>query len=353
MGAEMCDSHPATSSRLGAGPVGQFAMDSARLFGAGPVIAIDKEPYRLAMAEEAGPYPDQLHPGGRAIRTDGADRRPGTRPSASRRSGWKPRTAARRSTAYDRAKQATEPNPNGRTPSGRRSLCCRNGGVVSVIGDYGGLADKLPAGSWMNRSLTLADRPVPCSALHEAAAGTIRTRRDRPDAGHHAQAAAASAHRIGYDMLQAQAGRLREGRSQARRPCGCGSLTWRSPARERATRQRQGPMRQLIPQERREWQTATLAAPRRRYGPDAKSALPAGGSRLRRARTLSKFRVSELVARTPHQSWGTIGPTACRQAAKRENPGPAALPGSQHLSLARQHRLESRRASAHSDHGAR
>jgi threonine dehydrogenase-like Zn-dependent dehydrogenase len=32
---------------------------------------------------------------------------------------------------------------------------CRNGGVVSVIGVYGGFMDKFPAGSFMNRSLTL------------------------------------------------------------------------------------------------------------------------------------------------------------------------------------------------------
>jgi len=38
----------------GAGPVGQFARDSARVLGAEKVIAIDKEPYRLDMAAEAG-----------------------------------------------------------------------------------------------------------------------------------------------------------------------------------------------------------------------------------------------------------------------------------------------------------
>ena len=55
MGAEMCDITPADVVAVwGAGPVGQFAMDSARVLGAATVIAIDKEPYRLAMAERAG-----------------------------------------------------------------------------------------------------------------------------------------------------------------------------------------------------------------------------------------------------------------------------------------------------------
>ena len=34
-------------------------------------------------------------------------------------------------------------------------MCCRNGGTVSVIGVYGGLIDKFPMGSFMNRSLTM------------------------------------------------------------------------------------------------------------------------------------------------------------------------------------------------------
>jgi threonine dehydrogenase-like Zn-dependent dehydrogenase len=34
-------------------------------------------------------------------------------------------------------------------------LNCRNGGVVSVIGVYGGFIDKFPMGSVMNRSLTI------------------------------------------------------------------------------------------------------------------------------------------------------------------------------------------------------
>jgi threonine dehydrogenase-like Zn-dependent dehydrogenase len=34
-------------------------------------------------------------------------------------------------------------------------MSCRNGGTVSVIGVYGGLIDKFPMGSVMNRSLTI------------------------------------------------------------------------------------------------------------------------------------------------------------------------------------------------------
>ena len=34
-------------------------------------------------------------------------------------------------------------------------MSCRNGGVVSVVGVYGGFIDKFPMGSLMNRGLTL------------------------------------------------------------------------------------------------------------------------------------------------------------------------------------------------------
>ena len=48
MGAEMCDIEPGDVVAVwGAGPVGMFAMASARLLGADRVIAIDRFPYRL------------------------------------------------------------------------------------------------------------------------------------------------------------------------------------------------------------------------------------------------------------------------------------------------------------------
>ena len=58
MGADMCDIQSSDVVAVwGAGPVGQFAMDSARVLGAAKVIAIDKEPYRLRMAQQAGHTP--------------------------------------------------------------------------------------------------------------------------------------------------------------------------------------------------------------------------------------------------------------------------------------------------------
>src|SRR5206468_11937328 len=55
MGAEMCEITDGDVVAVwGAGPVGQFAMDSARVLGAAKVIAIDDVPYRLELAAAQG-----------------------------------------------------------------------------------------------------------------------------------------------------------------------------------------------------------------------------------------------------------------------------------------------------------
>lgn len=54
-GAELCELRPGdTLAVIGAGPVGLCAMQSARLFGAATVIAIDRDPVRLELARKLG-----------------------------------------------------------------------------------------------------------------------------------------------------------------------------------------------------------------------------------------------------------------------------------------------------------
>jgi threonine dehydrogenase-like Zn-dependent dehydrogenase len=57
--------------------------------------------------------------------------------------------------AYDRAKQALMLESDRPIALREAIMACRNGGIVSVAGVYGGLVDKLPMGSVMNRSLTI------------------------------------------------------------------------------------------------------------------------------------------------------------------------------------------------------
>jgi threonine dehydrogenase-like Zn-dependent dehydrogenase len=57
--------------------------------------------------------------------------------------------------AYDRIKQATRLETDRPYALRQAIMSCRSGGVVSVIGVYGGFIDKFPAGAWMNRAITL------------------------------------------------------------------------------------------------------------------------------------------------------------------------------------------------------
>ena len=56
---------------------------------------------------------------------------------------------------YDKTKQALMLQQDRPTALREAMLACKNGGVVSVVGVYGGFIDKVPFGSVMNRSLTI------------------------------------------------------------------------------------------------------------------------------------------------------------------------------------------------------
>lgn len=56
---------------------------------------------------------------------------------------------------YDRVKQAVRLETDRGAALRQAILACGNGGIVSVVGVYGGLMDKFPIGSIMNRSITL------------------------------------------------------------------------------------------------------------------------------------------------------------------------------------------------------
>jgi threonine dehydrogenase-like Zn-dependent dehydrogenase len=155
MGAEMCDIRSTDVVAVwGAGPVGQFAMDSARVLGAVEVIAIDKEPYRLRMAELAGHSVinfTEVDVQSRLLELTGG-RGPDKCIDAV---GMEATHGNLGTNAYDRVKQAVRAETDRPHALREAILSCRSGGVVSVIGMYGGFIDRFPAGAWMNRGLTL------------------------------------------------------------------------------------------------------------------------------------------------------------------------------------------------------
>jgi threonine dehydrogenase-like Zn-dependent dehydrogenase len=155
MGADMCDIQPGDIVAVwGAGPVGQFAMDSARVLGAERVIAIDKEPYRLAMAAEQGYTTVNFEE--TDVRSALLELTGGRGPDKCIDAvGLEATHGSAHVELYDKVKQAVRSESDRPHALRQAIMSCRSGGIVSVIGVYGGLVDKFPAGAWMNRSLTL------------------------------------------------------------------------------------------------------------------------------------------------------------------------------------------------------
>jgi threonine dehydrogenase-like Zn-dependent dehydrogenase len=156
MGAEMCNIQRGDVIAVwGAGPVGQFAMKSARLLGAERVIAIDRIPYRLELALKHGGATEVLNYEQvdvyEALRAATAGRGPDACIDAVglEAHGHGPLFAV------DRTKQALKIQPDRPTALRQAIRCCRNGGIVSVIGVYGGFIDNFPMGAIVNRGLTL------------------------------------------------------------------------------------------------------------------------------------------------------------------------------------------------------
>jgi threonine dehydrogenase-like Zn-dependent dehydrogenase len=156
MGAEMCDIKQGdTIAVWGCGPVGQFAIASARMLGAERVIGIDRFPERLAMAREKAGATDTLDYEEVNIYDSLMDMTGGVGPDACIDAVGTESHLPGPLYAYDRFKQALMLETDRSFALRQAIMACRNGGVVSVIGVYGGFIDKFPMGSFMNRSLTM------------------------------------------------------------------------------------------------------------------------------------------------------------------------------------------------------
>jgi threonine dehydrogenase-like Zn-dependent dehydrogenase len=155
MAAENCDIKGGeTVAVWGCGPVGLFAIRSAFLLGAERVIAIDRLPYRLRLARDKA--------GAETINYEETDvydalmeatggRGPDACIDAVGMEAHVPGPIG----IYDRVKQAMMLESDRPHALRQAITACRNGGTVSVIGVYGGFLDKVPFGSYMNRSIVM------------------------------------------------------------------------------------------------------------------------------------------------------------------------------------------------------
>ncbi len=155
MAAENCDIKPGhTVAVWGCGPVGQFAIRSAFMLGAEKVIAIDRLPERLAMAEQ--------QPGVETVNYEEADvldallsRTGGRGPDACIDAVGLEAHGHGPVFAYDKLKHQLRMQTDRPYALRQALIYCKGGGTVSVPGVYGGFLDKVPFGALMNKGLTI------------------------------------------------------------------------------------------------------------------------------------------------------------------------------------------------------
>jgi threonine dehydrogenase-like Zn-dependent dehydrogenase len=154
MAAENAQIQPGdTVAVWGGGAVGQFAIRSAWLLGAGRVIAIDHVPERLLMArqgkaetidfEEKNVYETLME----MTKGRGPD-------SCIDAVGAEAHAGGGLGAVLDKAKASVGLATD--RPAALRDaiMCCRKGGTVSIPGVYIGFLDKIPMGAAMNKGLT-------------------------------------------------------------------------------------------------------------------------------------------------------------------------------------------------------
>ena len=158
MGAEFCDIKGGdVIAVLGAGPVGQFAIASAVMLGAERVIAVDEYQYRLDMARNRAGATDVINFAEDADIVEQLKAMTGGRGPDAVIDAVGMEAAHGHGAVYaiERVKQATRMESERGFALRDAILACRPGGIVSIIGVYGGLMDKFPTGALMNKGLTI------------------------------------------------------------------------------------------------------------------------------------------------------------------------------------------------------
>jgi threonine dehydrogenase-like Zn-dependent dehydrogenase len=162
MAAEACEIEPGdTVAVFGCGPVGQFAIKSAFMLGAERVIAIDEYPERLALAHTKGGAEIVNFAHQESITETLRDMTGGRGPDACIDAVGMEASAHGLVGTFDRIKQAARMQTDRPTALREAITSVRNGGIVSVVGVYGGIIDKFPMGAVVNRGLTIKSGQTP------------------------------------------------------------------------------------------------------------------------------------------------------------------------------------------------
>ncbi len=153
--AENCDIEPGDTVAIwGCGPVGQFAIQSAWMLGAGRVIAIDRFPERLLLAQTWGRAEVIDYEEVDSVLDVLKDMTGGLGPDRCIDAVGMEAHGTTLDARYDKVKQTVRLGTDRPHVLREAIMACRKGGSVSIIGVYGGLLDKVPMGAAMNKGLT-------------------------------------------------------------------------------------------------------------------------------------------------------------------------------------------------------
>jgi threonine dehydrogenase-like Zn-dependent dehydrogenase len=154
MAAENCGIEPGqTVAVWGCGPVGQFAIRSAFLLGAGRVIALDNVPERLELARKAGA--ETLDDEDKEVQEKLRAMTNGRGPDHCIDAVGLEAHGATLDALYDRIKTAVMLETDRSHALRAAIFACAKGGTVSIPGVYGGFLDKFPLGGAFAKGLTL------------------------------------------------------------------------------------------------------------------------------------------------------------------------------------------------------
>jgi threonine dehydrogenase-like Zn-dependent dehydrogenase len=153
--AVQCDIEPTDTVAIwGCGPVGQMAIRSAVLLGAKQVVAIDRLPERLGMAEAGGAISIDFEEESVVERLNELTGGKGPEKCIDAIGLESHVTVGQPDTVYDRMKQMMLAESDRPHVLREMIYVCRPAGVISIPGVYGGLVDKIPMGQAMNKGLT-------------------------------------------------------------------------------------------------------------------------------------------------------------------------------------------------------
>ncbi|HEX4171993.1 MAG TPA: zinc-dependent alcohol dehydrogenase [Acetobacteraceae bacterium] len=138
----------------GCGPVGQMAIRSAVLLGAHQIVAIDRLPERLSMAEAAGAITINFDQESVVGRLNELTEGKGPEKCIDATGLESHVTLSLPDTIYDRAKQMIGIESDRPHVLREMIYVCRPAGIISIPGVYAGLVDKIPMGQAMNKGLT-------------------------------------------------------------------------------------------------------------------------------------------------------------------------------------------------------